>query len=132
MKKTLAKIAAGTATFLAAAYPVFAQIDIPGALKEQGAGAVADITVPGIITTLIRIIFIAAFVIAFIILLVGGIRWMTAGGDPKNVEGARNMVTAGLIGLVIVLAAFALIKLIETIFGVTVISGTITIPPISS
>lgn len=110
-------------TFLVSAAPVFAQIDVtPSELP--------DITVPQIVTTLIRLIVIAGFVISFIVLLVGGIRWMTAGGDPKNVEGARNMVTAALIGLVIVLAAFALVRLIEFIFGVTVISGGVTIPRI--
>ena len=128
MKKTLAKIAAGSATFLASAYPVFAQaIDV---VPPAPAPTVADVSFIGIITTAIRIIIIGAFIIAFIVLLIGGIRWMTAGGDPKGVEGARNMVTAALIGLVIVLASLAIIRLIEFLFGVTIISGTITLPSI--
>ena len=63
-------------------------------------------------------------------LLIGGIRWILAGGDEKAVSSARSTITAALIGLVIVLLSFAIIKLVEAFFGVTIISGTITIPSI--
>lgn len=76
-----------------------------------------------IIQGIIRFILIAAFVIAFIMLLVGGIRWILAGGDEKAVASARGTITAALIGLVIVLVAFALIRLVEIFFGVQIISG---------
>ncbi|OGD93915.1 hypothetical protein A2697_04935 [Candidatus Curtissbacteria bacterium RIFCSPHIGHO2_01_FULL_41_44] len=83
-----------------------------------------------IIRAIIQFILVVAFIIAFIMLLVGGIRWILAGGDEKAVAGARNTITAALIGLVIVLVAFAIIKLVETFFGVTIISGTFTIPTV--
>ena len=78
---------------------------------------------------MIRLILIAAFVLAFIILLVGGVRWIVAGGDKTAVEGARNMVTGALIGLVIVLAAFAIIRLVEIFFGIQIITGNQLIIP---
>lgn len=81
-----------------------------------------------IIQAIIKFILIVAFVIAFIMLIVGGIRWILAGGDEKAVAGARNTITAALIGLVIVLVSFALIRIVEVFFGVTIISGTVTIP----
>lgn len=51
-------------------------------------------------------------------------------GDQKNVEAARNQITNALIGLAIVFAAFAIMKLIETIFGISLLGG-ITIPTIN-
>ena len=84
-----------------------------------------------IVRAVIRFILLIAFVLAFIFLLLGGLRWITAGGDEKSVAGARGMITAALIGLVIVLLAFAIIKLVETFFGVTIISGTLVIPTVS-
>ncbi|MBI3341610.1 hypothetical protein HY024_00645 [Candidatus Curtissbacteria bacterium] len=76
-----------------------------------------------VIRSIIRFILLIAFVIAFIMLLVGGIRWILAGGDEKSVEKARNTITAALIGLVVILVAYALIRLVETFFNVSIISG---------
>ena len=84
----------------------------------------------GIIRAVIQFILVVAFVLAFIMLLIGGIRWITAGGDEKGVAGARNMITAALIGLVIVLVAYAIILLVETFFNVNIISEGVSIPNI--
>lgn len=45
-------------------------------------------------------------IIAVVIILLGGFKWMTAGGDESKVEEAKKLMTAGVIGLVIVLAAW--------------------------
>lgn len=104
----------------------FANSIVPNQLATVG-----NLTVVSILQAVIRFILLVAFVLAFIFLLIGGIRWITAGGDEKGVERARGMITAALIGLVVVLIAFALIKLVETFFGVTIISGNICIPTVS-
>lgn len=46
--------------------------------------------------------------IAVIIILVGGFQWMTAGGNEDKVAGAKKMMTAGVVGLVIILAAWGI------------------------
>lgn len=85
-----------------------------------------------LVRNIIRFILLVAFVIAFIMLLVGGIRWILAGGDEKAVEKARGTITAALIGLVVVLVSFALIKLVETFFGVNILTGASnTIPTVN-
>lgn len=84
-----------------------------------------------VIRAIIRFILIVAFVLAFIFLIIGGIRWITAGGDEKGVAGARGMITGALIGLVVVLVAFALIRLVETFFGFDIIGTGVTIPTIN-
>lgn len=85
-----------------------------------------------VVRSIIRFILLIAFVLAFIMLLIGGIRWITAGGDEKGVAAARNMITAALIGLVIVLIAYALIRLVEIFFNVNIITGTICIPTVNN
>ena len=47
-------------------------------------------------------------VVAIVIILVAGFRWMTAGGNEEKVGEAKKMLGAGVIGLVIILAAFAI------------------------
>jgi len=47
-------------------------------------------------------------VVAVVIILMGGFKWMTAGGNDKNVEEAKRLIIAGIIGLAIILAAYAI------------------------
>jgi TRAP-type C4-dicarboxylate transport system permease small subunit len=61
----------------------------------------------------------------FFILILGGLKWITSEGDEKAVGAARNQITNGLIGLAIVFAAFAIIKLIGTIFGIDITNFTV-------
>lgn len=84
-----------------------------------------------IVQAAIRFILVLAFIVAFVMLLVGGVRWILAGGDEKAVSSARNTITAALIGLVIVLVAYAIIRLVEVFFSVTIISGTVSVPTIT-
>lgn len=46
--------------------------------------------------------------IAVILILVGGFRWMTAGGNEEKVESAKKTLYAAIIGLVIILAGWGI------------------------
>lgn len=59
-----------------------------------------------------------AVLLAFIFLLVGGIRWIMSGGDKKQLETAQKTIMYALIGLVVVFLAFFIINLIGYVFGV--------------
>ena len=59
-------------------------------------------------------VLVIAAIVFFFILVMGGVRWITSGGDKGKTEAARNQITAALVGLVIVFAAWAIIQLIET------------------
>jgi len=47
-------------------------------------------------------------IIAVGIILVGGFKWMTAGGNEEKVGEAKKLLGSGVIGLVIVLAAWGI------------------------
>jgi len=47
-------------------------------------------------------------IIAVVIILIGGFKWMTASGNEDKVTEAKKLLGAGIIGLLIVLAAWAL------------------------
>jgi type IV secretory pathway VirB2 component (pilin) len=62
-------------------------------------------------TVAARIInFVLGFlgIIAVVIILFGGFKWMTAAGNEDKVAEARKLLVAGVIGLVIILAAWAI------------------------
>jgi len=56
----------------------------------------------------------------FVMLLVGGIRYITAGGDPKGVEAAQKTLTTAIGGLVLIALAFIILKFISDFTGVDV------------
>lgn len=47
-------------------------------------------------------------VIAVVIILAGGFKWMTAGGNDDKVAEARKMIFSGIIGLAIILSSWAI------------------------
>ncbi|HSX09198.1 MAG TPA: hypothetical protein VLF93_03530 [Candidatus Saccharimonadales bacterium] len=55
--------------------------------------------------------------VAVILLVYAGIRLVTSGGDPKQVNAARQIITYAIIGLVVVLSSFAIIFLISYLTG---------------
>jgi TRAP-type C4-dicarboxylate transport system permease small subunit len=64
-------------------------------------------------------------VIFFFILIIGGIQWISSGGDKQSVEAARGKVTNAIIGLVILFAVFAIIQLLNTFFGIHILNLTL-------
>ena len=85
------------------------------------------LTIGGIVSGFIRFSVVIAALVFFFILVIGGIRWIASGGDKAQTEGARNQITAALVGLVIVFAAWAILALIKVFFGLDVLN-TLTIP----
>jgi hypothetical protein len=58
-----------------------------------------------------------AGVLFLIYLIWSGIEWILSGGEKAGVEAARNKITNALIGLVIVVAAWAIFSLLKTFLG---------------
>lgn len=56
--------------------------------------------------------FSAVGIIFFILMVYAGIRWMTARGDEDKATKARNTIIAATIGLIIVVSAYAITKLV--------------------
>ena len=96
--------------------------------KNIGSGFsnLTNLSIPGIVSGLIRLAMVAAAVIFFFMLVIGGIRWIASGGDKAQTEAARNQITAALVGLVIVFAAWAIVFLINAFFpGLNILELTL-------
>ncbi|SRR5260221_6835754 len=78
-----------------------------------------NVTFNSIISGGITLILVVAAILFFFMLVIGGIRWILSGGDKGQTEAARNQITAALVGLVIVFAAWAIATLISSLFGLT-------------
>lgn len=80
------------------------------------------------IGNLVTLFLIVGAVATLFLLLWGGIQVMTAGADKAATEAARGRITAAVIGLLILFSTFAIMKLLETILGVSLL--TIDLGPI--
>lgn len=124
-KKLIGPVAVATSSLVAPAAALAQTEVVPGTIRPINNAV-------NVVRGIIQFILVVAFVGAFVFLLIGGIRWILAGGDEKAVAGARGTITAALIGLVIVLVAYAIIRLVEIFFNVSIITGGITIPNINT
>jgi hypothetical protein len=84
---------------------------------------VQNITIGQIIAAAITLILIVAAIVFFFMLIIGGVRWISSGGDKGQTEAARNQITAALIGLVIIFAAWAIVQLLQALFGVDILGN---------
>jgi len=66
------------------------------------------------------LIFFFAAVLAFIFIVIGGLQWITAGGDKMAAQSARDRITAAVVGLLIVVAAFGITWVITSVFGINI------------
>ncbi len=71
----------------------------------------------------VSFLLLIAFILAFFYLILGGISWLTSGGDKANVETARNKIIAAIIGLIIVAATWAIFQLIGGAIGFNILGG---------
>lgn len=81
-----------------------------------------------LISSAVSVVIIVAGILAFVFLVIGGIEWLTSGGDKTKTEVARNRITAALVGLAIIAASWALMQLVAYFFGIDVLGGSVTIP----
>src|SRR3989344_6146185 len=73
--------------------------------------------------TLLTLAYFVAGLAFFIYLLIGGIQWITSGGDPKALDAARGRITNAIIGLIIVVAAYAIALILENVLGIKIVTG---------
>lgn len=75
--------------------------------------------IPYVFQNLVKAAIMFSGAVAVILIIYSGVRFITSGGDPKNVAGARQIMTYAIIGLVIVLSSFGIMALIAYETGQT-------------
>lgn len=74
------------------------------------------------IPRLVTLGLIIGVLIFFFIMIMGGVQWISSGGDKNALEEAKHKITNALIGIVILFSIFAVLKLIENFFGVSILT----------
>jgi cytochrome bd-type quinol oxidase subunit 2 len=103
----------------------FAEADIQGSLCSgvnldatnadcdvEGQGQEAATNVSTLLARVINIFSIVVGVIAVIMIIIGGLKYITSGGDSGNVSSAKNTIIYALVGLVIVALAQFIVRFV--------------------
>src|SRR6266852_8933299 len=85
----------------------------PLANPGSNAGSLFEST----LSKVIGVMTVVAFIWFTFMVIIGAVRMVGSGGDKAGVEGARKQITTGIIGVVVVIAAIFIVKLIGTLFG---------------
>ncbi|MBI4948348.1 hypothetical protein HY844_02230 [Candidatus Berkelbacteria bacterium] len=67
-----------------------------------------------ILGQIIALVLTIAALTAFIYLLIAGFQYITAGGDSAKVDGARKGITNALIGIIIIMISYLLLRFVGT------------------
>ena len=71
-------------------------------------------TIDNIITTVINIFSLVVGVVSVIMIIIGGLKYITSGGDSGNVTGAKNTILYAVVGLVVVALAQIIVQFVLT------------------
>ena len=66
----------------------------------------------GLITKVINFLSLVVGVVAVVMIIVGGFKYITSGGDSGNVTGAKNTILYAIIGIIIVVLAQVIIRFV--------------------
>ena len=69
-----------------------------------------DLTVN--ITNILNVIIGVLGILAVIVIIFGGVQYMTSTGDAAKVKKAKDTILYGVIGLIIVILAFAIVNFV--------------------
>lgn len=72
----------------------------------------SDNSLNNLITQVINIFSLIVGVVAVIMIIVGGFRYITSGGDSNNVGAAKNTILYAIVGLIIVALAQIIVKFV--------------------
>lgn len=72
---------------------------------------------------ILAILISAAGALAFIFIIVGGIKLVMSSGDPKATESARATLTYSIIGLVVAILAFVIVQVVQAFLGTNIIGS---------
>lgn len=95
-------------------------INPPSNLPQPGTNMVGKILSNGI-----NIFLITGIIISVLIIIWGGINWITSGGDKQKLASAKARITWAIIGLIIMFTSFAIINMFSYFLKINLLNITI-------
>src|SRR3989338_5642982 len=114
----MVKMLAVSSTALLTAAPIALAVTVTPMTSPVPSGVAPFTDIGALLGNVFSVVLILASILLFLYLLLGGIQWLTSGGDKAATQAARDRLTAALVGLLIVLAIWGVFKILEGAFGI--------------
>jgi cbb3-type cytochrome oxidase subunit 3 len=110
-------------TLAATGDDVIGPVNVPGNFPGAGvtSAAQAQEKLTEFVRGLIRVAFLIGGVGVLFFFAIGGIRWIFSGGDKQQIDQAKSMITAALVGFAILALSYLVLLLIGTFFKVPIV-----------
>jgi len=102
------------------ASPAYAALDIGSTYPLA-----TDRTLGDYITPLVSFAVVGAGVIAFLLFLGGGIAMIAGAGNPQQQEKGKAALTAGVIGLALVVSAYWIVQIVQVLTGINLLNPSL-------
>jgi len=100
----------------------FDSITTPGGYDPSGTG-IGDYTTSAenLLSNVLGVLTIVAGLSFMIYFLIGGLTWITAGGKSDKIEAAKDMMTNGAIGIIVVVISYSIVWIIGEALGIPIL-----------
>lgn len=88
------------------------QLTVDGDCSSTTDAADTKEKVNKLITDVINLFSVVVGVVSVIMIIIGGFKYITSGGDSGNVSGAKNTIMYAIIGLVVVALSQLIVKFV--------------------
>lgn len=96
----------------------FAQADLSTQFQDASAAGLANRSLQDIALSALKFLLGIVAVISIIVVVVSGIRYITAAGQEENVEKAKKILTYAVVGLAVALLGLAIVKAVFTMTNI--------------
>lgn len=109
---------------VSAAMPVIQSVDVSAATCDptkgltEGADCAGDgqksdlFGSTGVFTTIVNVLLFIIGAVSVIMIIFGGFRYVTSGGDSGGVTSAKNTILYAIVGLVVAVLAYAIVNFV--------------------
>lgn len=110
---------------LAQAKPL-GNITTPGGYQPGDGLQGATGAVEKLISNVLVVLTVVAGLAFALFFLLGGLNWITAGGDKGKIDKAKGMMTNGAIGLIVIVVSYSVVWIVSEALGLKILEpGTI-------
>lgn len=104
----------------------FSTITTPGGYQPGSDIGSSTSAVENLISNTLVVLTVVAGITFVLYFLLGGLNWITAGGDKGKVEKAKGMMTGGAIGLIIIVVSYSIVWIVSAALGLNILEpGTV-------
>lgn len=95
---------------IAAPLAVSAQFTTP---DPSGSGVAEDTELSELLVRIINVLLALAGLVAVVFLIVGGFRYITAGGNEEAAESGKKAIVNAVIGIVVIILSFVIVRVVS-------------------